>query len=310
MSEMLSIAGNSDREWPYLCHMLHRFPPPPDKADTSFIASKTETFAKLKTESLPNQRTVLMTGHTLIFVLEGVKLLHFPDMTVRASPGEVILLRKGIYVMAEYVEDGLDFEAVMLFLPGKLLRSMVAHSGPRENGHSGARRNDSFVVFPSTEVIDSFKKGFRGYFGASLRGLDELLPLKQREILLLLLEGPQGDRVRSFIRDAVGDEPADIDYVVSSYLLQPVTIEELANLANCSLAKFKRDFRERYQCSPRAWINQQRLAHARMLLQNTDTPIAGVARECGFDNAAHFIQLFRKAYGVTPTAARAEIDTM
>lgn len=276
--------------------MLHRFPPSPDKTDSSFIASATETFAKLKTESLPNRRTVLMTEHTLIFVLKGVKLLHFPDKTIRASPGEVVLLRKGIYVMAEYVEDGLDFEAVMLFLSGRLMRSMAAYGG--------ARRNDPCVVFPSTKVIDSFKQGFRGYFETKLGNPDLLLPLKQQEILLLLLEGPQGDLVRSFIRDAVSAEPTDIDYIVNSYLLQPVTIEELAGLANCSLAKFKRDFQQRYRCSPRAWINQQRLNHARMLLRNTDQQVAEVARACGFESASYFINLYKKSFDETPAATR------
>lgn len=164
MSEMLSIAGNSDREWPYLCHMLHRFPPPPDKADTSFIASKTETFAKLKTESLPNQRTVLMTGHTLIFVLKGVKLLHFPDMTVRASPGEVILLRKGIYVMMIPGIQGKLMGQVNLVLKGLqhlnpggsfTLTSGIAAEHPARNGTCVAMINgavNSFVLGAAQEM--------------------------------------------------------------------------------------------------------------------------------------------------------------
>jgi len=288
----------------YLAPVLHRFPPTPDKADASFIKGQTQTFAKLKKESAPGQRTVLMTEHTLIFVLKGTKLLHLPDSTIKASPGEVILLRKGIYVMAEYIRDGLDFEAVMLFLPGNLLRSMAL-----QHPQKPQKREDPCIVFPSTTLIGSFKESFRGYFNSPIPHLESLLPLKQQEILYLLQSGNQGDRVRSFIHSAVSAEPVDIDFIVNSYLLQPVTIEELAGLANCSLAKFKRDFQQRYHCSPRAYINRQRLAHARMLLQNTTRQIAEISLDCGFENTSYFISLFKKEFGHTPAAARATSAT-
>lgn len=284
--------------------MLHRFPPSPAEAsDPSFLTGKTETFAKLKQESRPGQRTVLMTEHTLIFVLKGVKLLHFPGQTVKASPGEVFLLRKGIYVMAEYIREGQDFEAIMLFLPGKLLQSMAGQARQKIDRTDGEA---PYLIFPSTPLVDSFKESFRKYFTHTPSNFETLLPLKQQEILLLLLSGSQSDKVRSFIRSAISTEPADIDYVVSSYLFQPVTISDLAGLTNRSLAKFKRDFQQHYNCAPRTWINLKRLAHARMLLQNTDKQVSEISLECGFENTSHFIRLYKKEYGYTPAATRAK----
>ena len=157
--------------------------------------------------------------------------------------------------------------------------------------------------------MKGFKEGLRSYFDAPPANFELLLPLKQREILLLLLSGSRGDQVRAFIRSAVSAEPTDIDFVVNSYLLQPITIAELAGLANCSLAKFKRDFQERYHCSPRTWINRERLAHARMLLQNTSKQVSEIALECGFESASYFSRLFREQYGHTPAAGRAKIAT-
>lgn len=282
--------------------MLHRFPPPPSATDASFLASATETFAKLKQESSAGKRTVMMTEHTLIFVLKGVKLLHFAQETVRVSPGEVFLLRKGIYVMAEYIEEGLDFEALMLFLPGKLLRNMTAQS------RAGiALPDDRCLVFPATALVNAFKESFRQYFTQPPLHLEMLLPLKQQEILWLLLSGPQGHQVQAFIQAAIRAEPTDIDHIVREYLLQPVSIAELAALANCSLAKFKRDFQQRYQCAPRQWINQQRLQHARMLLQNTDRQVAEISMDCGFESTSYFIRLYKSNYGHTPARERAKI---
>src|SRR5438552_3815301 len=140
-------------------NMLYRFPPAPAEAtDPSFLTGQSETYAKLKIESKTGKRTVLSTEHTLIFVMKGVKLLHFANKTLRVSPGEVILLRKGIYVMAEYIEDGLDFEAMMLFLPVKLLRTLeVAGAGGRK------QPDEHYLVIPATALIQGFREGFRKY---------------------------------------------------------------------------------------------------------------------------------------------------
>ena len=283
--------------------MLYRFPPAPAEAtDPSFLRGRSEIYAKLKIESKTGKRTVLSTEHTLIFVMKGVKLLHFADRTLRISPGEVILMRKGIYVMAEYIEDGLDFEAMMLFLPVKLLRTLEI------TGAGGRKKPDEHcLVFPATALIHGFKEGFRKYFDNPPSNFEALLPLKQKEILLLLISGSHGEAVKGFIRSAVSAEPTDIDFVVNSYLLQPVSVAELANLSNCSLAKFKRDFKRLYNSSPRAWINCKRLEHARMLLQNTDGPITEIALDCGFESASYFIRLFKKEYKYTPTEVRAKI---
>lgn len=282
--------------------MLHRFPPAPSATDASFLTGTTETFAKLKRESIAGKRTVLMTEHTLIFVIRGVKLLHFANETVRVSPGEVFLLRKGIYVMAEFIEEGLDFEALMVFLPGALLRSMTL-----QNRTNTAFPDDRCLIFPATTLVNAFRDGFRQYFSQPPQHLETLVPLKQQEILWLLLSGPQGHMVQAFIQAAVRAEPTDIDHILHEYLLQPVSIAELAALANCSLAKFKRDFQQRYKCAPRQWINQKRLQHARMLLQNTNKQVAEITMDCGFESTSYFIRLYKNTYGHTPAQERAKI---
>jgi AraC-like DNA-binding protein len=167
--------------------------------------------------------------------------------------------------------------------------------------------SDLCLIFPVTALIDGFKAGFRKYFETTPSNYEALLPLKQKEILLLLLSGSHGEKVKEFIRSAVSAEPTDITFVVNNYLLQPVSIAELAGLANCSLATFKRNFQQLYQSSPRIWINAQRLRHACLLLQNTGKPVAEVAMDCGFESVSYFIRLFKKEHGYTPTELRAKI---
>lgn len=282
---------------------LFRFPPVTiDVNDPTYLTGKSEAFAKLKIESKAGKRTVFLTEHTLIFVFKGIKLLHFADHTLQVSPDSIVLLRKGIYVMAEYMEEGLDFEALLLFLPGKLLRSLAfEHEIPKntETGH--------YMVFRANELTQAFKNQIRLYFGRTLHCLDALLAVKQKEIILLLMSSGYQIEVGRFIRGAVSAEPEDLDFIVRTYLLQPVTLQDLAALTNRSLASFKRDFQIRYQCPPRQWINRERLNQARLLLQNTDQRIAEIAESCGFESVSYFIRLFKREYSLTPSEWRAEI---
>lgn len=284
--------------------MLFRFPPTvPPLNDPSFLTAGSSVFAKLKIESKAGKRTVFLTEHTLIFVIRGVKLLHFADQTLRITPDRLFLLKKGIYVMAEYMEDGLSFEALMLFMPENSLRPFLLNSG----AESGNRQSAPCVVLPANGLMQDFKVQFRQYFDHQLFDYGQLLPLKLQEILTLILSSGFRDEMTAFIHSAITRDPLDMRSVVAAHILQPITVAELAALCNRSLAAFKRDFQKDYHSSPRTYINRQRLLHARMLLQNTDQRISQIAADCAFESTSYFSRAFKREFGVTPQAMRAVI---
>ena len=142
------------------------------------------------------------------------------------------------------------------------------------------------------------------YFGKNMQGLESILHLKLQELMLLLLGSPQGKQVLAFLQSIAFGQPVDIDFIVRKHLLQPLSLEELAKLSGRSLASFKRDFQQRYNCPPKKWINEQRLEHARMLLQHSANNVSEVAMECGFENIPHFIKIFKQRFGFTPNSNR------
>jgi len=260
-------------------------------------------FARRKTEYSPAKRTVFLAEHLLVFVIKGTKFLHLPGQTLTAAPNSVILFRRGIHVMAEYIEEGLDFESMMIFLPTAVIKKFaLTQDWKRLDGAPAS----SCVVIPSNELLESFKTQYLHYFGKSFPGLDQLLTGKLHELLHLLLATTERQTVANFLRSAIDEQPADLEFVVRTHLFMPVTLAELASLSNRSLASFKRDFQRHYGAAPRQWINRRRLDHARLLLQQTDQTIAAIALSCGFESASHFIRIFRKEYGFTPHHGRAK----
>jgi AraC-like DNA-binding protein len=285
--------------------MLYRFPAKPvDQKDPTYLTGNNEAYAKLKIEAKAGQRTVLITELTMIFVIKGIKLLHFANETIQVTPDKVFLLKKGIYVMGENIEEGLPFEALMLFLPQQLIDSFLMSI--RRFRDKTEIKKDCLII-PASYHLQDLKTQLRQYFRHNVFDYANLMPLKQQEAVVLLQATAERDAVISFLQSAICDDLEKLNAVVCNYLFQPITIAEMANLSNRSLSTFKRDFQKRYQASPRSWINKKRLEHAKLLIENTDKTITEVSTACGFDNSSYFIRLYRTAYHHTPGSARAKI---
>ena len=52
------------------------------------------------------------------------------------------------------------------------------------------------------------------------------------------------------------------------------------------------------------YLNEYRLSMASRLLLTTSDNILEIAAECGYDNLSYFNRLFKKKFGVTPSAYR------
>jgi transcriptional regulator GlxA family with amidase domain len=90
-----------------------------------------------------------------------------------------------------------------------------------------------------------------------------------------------------------------------AHLGDPLDLAGLAARSHMSVRTFTRHFREETGQSPGRWLGQQRVDHARRLLETTDLPVDQVARQSGFGTAAAFRAQMAAAVGVPPSAYRA-----
>ncbi|MFE0515491.1 GlxA family transcriptional regulator [Streptomyces sp. NPDC058964] len=87
-------------------------------------------------------------------------------------------------------------------------------------------------------------------------------------------------------------------------LHEPIQLRDMAEQEAMSVRTFTRRFREEVGVSPGQWLTQQRVEHARHLLESSGLSIDQVARDSGFGTAQSMRQHLQAALGVTPTAYR------
>ncbi|MGW6454962.1 GlxA family transcriptional regulator [Streptomyces sp. NPDC055078] len=89
-----------------------------------------------------------------------------------------------------------------------------------------------------------------------------------------------------------------------AHLGEPLTLEDLARAASMSVRTLSRRFLQETGATPMRWLADQRLQHARRLLERSDDPVDRIAARAGFGTGTAMRQQFREALGVSPRAYR------
>ncbi len=76
-------------------------------------------------------------------------------------------------------------------------------------------------------------------------------------------------------------------------------MEELLQAAGISHSTLLRLFKKHFNSSPHAFLISKRLERSTALL-STGCNVKEAARQCGFEDAAHFSRLFKKKFGMAP----------
>jgi AraC-like DNA-binding protein len=132
----------------------------------------------------------------------------------------------------------------------------------------------------------------------------ELLRLKLKELILLLLHTRSADTVLDLFAHLFSPRKASLVEVVKAHLYQDLPLNRLATLAGMSLSTFKREFQQQFQEPPGQYFRTQRLEKAKQLLQTPALSISEVAYQVGFKDVAHFSRAFRQYCQLTPTQFR------
>ncbi len=260
------------------------------------------------------------TGTTFALITQGTKELRLGAETVAYGPGEYLVTSIDLPVIGRFTRASEEEPALgfgMTLTPAAIAELLLsagtaagaaadAGAGPPSAGRAGpgpAVRALATSRAPA-ELLDAVGRLIR--LLDRPRDLPVLGPMVQREILWLLVTGPQGDAVRQLgLADSKVSRVSGVVQWIRDNAAEPVRVEDLARRAGLSVSAFHRTFRTVTGSSPLQFQKQLRLATARQILASRDTSVARVAFDVGYESAAQFNREYRRLFGAPPGRDRA-----
>jgi AraC family transcriptional regulator, exoenzyme S synthesis regulatory protein ExsA len=250
-------------------------------------------------------RNIFVTEHTLIFVSKGAKVFRFPHKEIVVEAGKAIFLKRGCYLLCESIADHSHYESISIFFNESTLQNFwLGLNIPDTDSGAPSSENSEMLILEMSPALEGFRDTILSCFGYEGNFLEQLLTMKLQELLLLLLDTPIAPELKAFFGEIFDETRTDPEYVVSENMLTPLSLQDYARLSNRSLSSFKRAFQSKTGQTPGNWILENRLKHARMLVQATGKTIGEIGAESGFNNPSSFIRSYRTRFGTTPAADR------
>lgn len=129
-----------------------------------------------------------------------------------------------------------------------------------------------------------------------------LAPLYERELLYLVLQGPQGWLLQEIASagSALTRVHKSIQWIREHYQ-ETIPVEKLADVAGMSSSAFHRHFKSITSLSPLQYQKQMRLLEARRLLHENQRGAAEIAYQVGYESPSQFSREYTRFFGLPPS---------
>ncbi|MDW3191006.1 MAG: helix-turn-helix transcriptional regulator [Cytophagales bacterium] len=248
---------------------------------------------------LPNEACYL-------HIFEGVNDSYSEDDRFSVAQNEGVLMKCGnyFYDLKPNSKSGTSGLIAVHFHPD-VLKKIYEKELPsflQNEDNTGSDKN--MTLIHADELIHRFMEDMQFLFAHRELVNEELLMLRFREIIVLLLKSKASGQVHQIMSNLFSPKEFDFRQVIETHIFSPLTVNDLAELTNHSLASFKRTFRNVFDDSPANYIKNRRLDHAAELLAKTTEQISHIALDCQFNDLAHFSNSFKSRFNVSPKSYR------
>jgi AraC family transcriptional regulator, transcriptional activator FtrA len=122
-------------------------------------------------------------------------------------------------------------------------------------------------------------------------------------------EGGQAQYVQTPISVRPGRTIGEVLDWARKRLDQPLAIGEMVSRTAMSSRTFLRQFHDSVGMTPNAWLQRERIARARELLESTAMQHTEIGSQCGYESPETFRIAFKRIVGVSPGAYRSRFSS-
>jgi AraC family transcriptional regulator, exoenzyme S synthesis regulatory protein ExsA len=240
------------------------------------------------------------------YILSGETSYSSANSKLSVRQGDAMFVKKGTYLARPHGKG--DYCAVIIFISDDFIQKvtdrLLATPNRSSTGRLSATYDTSIFSLAVDESLFSYFHSVLSYFRREVPPSEELLKVKAEELLLNILTGSRNQALAAYLRSIRECGKVSLRDVMETSFMYPMSLEEYARLCARSLSTFKSDFYETYKTTPGKWLIQARLQYARALIETTDESVNDIAFKSGFKNTAHFVKVFKEAFGVPPLQYR------
>ncbi len=242
-------------------------------------------------------------GCFLYFKDSGTKLLSSEDH-LEGKSKEAVLLKCGTYFLDILKNTGKDkVEVIAVHLYPDILKKLYLKELPALINKRDFIKESQIIA--SNSIISKFIESLEFYFQNPILVNEDLLELKIKELILLLVQTRNVSSILALMTDLYSTKIVDLKKVIELHLFSNLSLEELAKLTNLSLSSFKRQFKKEFNDSPQNYIISKKIEKAKELLEISKMNINEIAYEIGFNDPLYFTRSFKKRVGTSPSSYRA-----
>jgi len=247
--------------------------------------------------------TIFQNEACFLYIKNGESIVSSPTESVNVNVSESVLLKCGSY-FANLIQksEHENCEIFAIHLHKDILLDLYKDEIP--NFIKPNEKKYFAQKIKRHDIIIHFIESLNFYFQNPSLVNDDLLKLKIKELILLLLQTNNAENIISLFSHLFTPRQANFKEIIQFHLFTNITIPELALLSGRSLSAFKRDFENYFKDTPANYIKEQKLLKASELLYSTDFSISEISYEVGFNDISHFTKLFKLKYNSTPSQYR------
>lgn len=249
------------------------------------------------------QNPVFQDEACFLYFNEGNSHITAPTEKVSIKENESVLLKCGTYFadLFQNSVSGICEVCVVHFFPDILekifkeeLPFFVKQKKSGNYTYSLSRKN----------VIDHFIESLNFYFDNPEMAKEEILHLKIKELVLLLLHTEAANTILELYSYLFTPQKASISEVIESHLYSNLSLDQMAFLAGQSLSTFKREFKKHFDDTPANYIRNKRMKKAADLLINSSLTVSEISFRVGYEDSSYFSRLFCQKFSILPSDYR------
>ena len=235
------------------------------------------------------------TMHSLVVLLEGKKIVHLKNENLQINTNEITLLTQNNYYMSERIINNKQYKSFVIYFDDKFVFDFI-----KKYNIDISSRNDLELfklTYKDDENFDDTIKSFQNYIDTKLN--TNLLKLKIQEIFLHILRVNK-IQMNDFLNTILKTSKDRISFILESNIDILKSVDDMCSITNQSQAQLRRYIKNKYNKTPKVYLDEKRVQKAKILLSNTQNTISDISTSCGYSTTSWFISQFKKYTNTTP----------